>query len=86
MDKLKFDYGLKFTLESLNKYLNQNGAPTDVGHLQISYWLTKWEEGQLHFYPRTQILEIKIQQTVITMKLKISLDNLLGLLAKQDGV
>ena len=34
-DEVKFDYGLNFTLESLNKYLNQNGAPTDVGHLQI---------------------------------------------------
>ena len=83
---MKFDYGLKFTLESLNKYLIQNGVPTDVGNLHILDWLTKWEEGRLHFYPRTQIPEIKIQQTVIAVKLKISSDNLLGLLAKQDGV
>ena len=86
MDKLKFDYGLKFTLESLNKYLNQNGVPTHVWHLQISDWLTKWEEGRLHFYPRAQIPEIKTQQTVIAVKLKISSDNLLRLLAKRDGV
>ena len=83
---MKFDYGLKFTLESLNKYLNQNGEPTDDGHLRISDWLTKWEEGRLHFYPRAQIPEIKIQQTVIAVKLKISSNNLLGLLAKRDGV